>query len=92
MLWIGLFVLMVIREPIMMVPLLRQRFRALSAATLVCALIALAISYVGMLQLGPVGAVIGILTGEACYGLAVIVMAWREVRRDDDYAIREARS
>ena len=28
-LWIGLFVLMVIREPIMMVPLLRQRFRAL---------------------------------------------------------------
>ena len=75
-----------------MVPLLRQRFRALSAATLVCALIALAISYVGMLQLGPVGAVIGILTGEACYGLAVIVMAWREVRRDDDYAIREARS
>lgn len=91
-LWIGLFVLMVIREPIMMVPLLRQRFRALSAATLVCALIALAISYVGMLQLGPVGAVIGILTGEACYGLAVIVMAWREVRRDDDYAIREARS
>lgn len=91
-LWIGLFVLMVIREPIMMVPLLRQRFRALSAATLVCALIALAISYVGMLRLGPVGAVIGILTGEACYGLAVIVMAWREVRRDDDYAIREARS
>lgn len=91
-LWIGLFVLMVIREPIMMVPLLRQRFRALSAATLACALIALAISYVGMLQLGPVGAVIGILTGEACYGLAVIVMAWREVRRDDDYAIREARS
>jgi len=91
-LWIGLFVLMVIREPIMMVPLLRQRFRALSAATLVCALIALAISYVGMLQLGPVGAVIGILAGEACYGLAVIVMAWREVRRDDDYAIREARS
>ena len=91
-LWIGLFVLMVIREPIMMVPLLRQRFRALSAATLVCALIALAISYVGMLQLGPIGAVIGILTGEACYGLAVIVMAWREVRRDDDYAIREARS
>lgn len=91
-LWIGLFVLMVIREPIMMVPLLRQRFRALSAATLVCALIALAISYVGMLQLGPVGAVIGILTGEACYGLAVIVMAWREARRDDDYAIREARS
>lgn len=91
-LWIGLFVLMVIREPIMMVPLLRQRFRALSAATLVCALIALAISYVGMLQLGPVGAVIGILTGEACYGLAVIVMAWREVRRDDDYAVREARS
>lgn len=91
-LWIGLFVLMVIREPIMMVPLLRQRFRALSAATLFCALIALAISYVGMLQLGPIGAVIGILVGEACYGLAVLVMAWREVRRDDGYAIREARS
>ncbi|CAB3903233.1 capsular biosynthesis protein [Achromobacter deleyi] len=91
-LWIGLFVLMVIREPIMMVPLLRQRFRALSAATLVCALIALAISYVGMLQLGPIGAVIGILTGEACYGLAVIVMAWREVRRDDGDAFPSYRT
>ncbi len=83
-LWTGLFVLMVIREPIMMVPLLRQRFRALSAGTLVCALIALAISYAGMLKFGPVGAAIGIVAGEACYGLAVAVMAWREVRRDDD--------
>ncbi|KCB44327.1 polysaccharide biosynthesis protein [Bordetella hinzii 5132] len=81
-LWTGLFVLMVIREPIMMVPLLRQRFRALSAGTLVCALIALSTSYIGMLKLGPVGAAAGILVGEACYGLAVAVMAWREVRRD----------
>lgn len=85
-LWTGLFVLMVIREPIMMVPLLRQRFRALSAGTLVCALIALGTSYIGMLKLGPIGAAAGILVGEACYGLAVAVMAWREVRRDEGMA------
>lgn len=81
-LWIGLFVLMVIREPVMMVPLLRQRFRALSACTLVCALIALATSYGCMLRFGPVGAALGIVVGEACYGLAVAVLAWGEVRRD----------
>ncbi|AZY53350.1 lipopolysaccharide biosynthesis protein [Bordetella avium] len=77
-LWCGLFILMVMREPVMMIAVLRQRFRALSGATLACALLALAISYVGMRLWGPMGAAIGILVGEACFCAAVGMLVWRE--------------
>jgi len=85
-LWCALFILMVMREPVMMVAVLRQRFRALSGATLACAIISLGISYAAMLQVGPMGAAIGILVGEACYCATVIVLVLREARKDGQAA------
>ncbi|OZI30204.1 capsular biosynthesis protein [Bordetella genomosp. 10] len=82
-LWCALFILMVMREPVMMVAVLRQRFQALSGAALACAILSLGISYAAMLQVGPMGAAIGILAGEACYCASVIVLVLREVRKDD---------
>lgn len=80
--WIALFVLMVLREPVMMLLVVRQRFRVLSGSALICALLALGVSYAGMLAWGPVGAAIGIVAGEACYGVVVGWLAWREARAD----------
>ncbi|AOY91514.1 capsular biosynthesis protein [Cupriavidus sp. USMAA2-4] len=81
-LWSVLFLLMVMREPPTLVVVLRQRFRLLTMTTLVCAVLSLACSYLGMLRLGPMGAVIGILVGEVGCCVAVGVLAWREVRAD----------
>lgn len=79
-LWCGLFLLMVMREPPMLLVVLRGRFRLLTSATLVCAVLSLVSSFVGMRQLGPMGAIIGILVGEVGCCVAVGVLAWREVR------------
>lgn len=82
-LWCGLFILMVMREPVMMIAVLRQRFRILSGATFVSAVVSLSVSYVAMLHLGPVGAAIGIVVGEVLYCSAVLVLVLHEVRKDD---------
>ncbi len=77
-LWSALFLLSVMREPVMLIPVLRQRFKTLTVGTLGCAVLALVISYFGMLAWGPMGAIVGILAGEFCYCVVVTVLALRE--------------
>ncbi|RXN87009.1 capsular biosynthesis protein [Achromobacter aloeverae] len=80
--WIGVFLVMVMREPITQLLVLRQRFRTLMAASLASAVVALTISYLGMTQFGTRGAPIGILVGEVLNLIAALWMVRREIRID----------
>jgi O-antigen/teichoic acid export membrane protein len=81
-LWSAIFLIMALREPAMLVSVLRQRFRILAATAGVCSVFALAISYVCMQAYGAVGAPLGILAGEVAYFFIAIALALVEVRRD----------
>jgi len=81
--WIAVFLVMVVREPITQLLVLRQRFRMLMAASLVSALVALTISYIGMAQFGTRGAPVGILVGEALNFIAALWMVRREIRNEN---------
>ena len=79
-LWSVIFMMMVVRDPLMLLTVLRQRFRMLTAATLVCAVISLLVSYWCMQRLGVTGALIGIIAGELCYLGAVLGLALHGAR------------
>jgi len=81
-LWSCIFLIMALREPIMLVSVMRQHFRILAATAGVCSVIALAASYVCMQAWGAPGAPFGILIGEVAYFTVAIVLALVEVRRD----------
>ncbi|MDB5969092.1 MAG: capsular biosynthesis protein [Hydrocarboniphaga sp.] len=80
-LWSAIFLLMVMRDQLIYLPLIRSRFRALSLSTLACALASIAVSYAAMRQYGQVGALFGTLSGEVLNLIAVGALCWREVRR-----------
>jgi len=82
-LWSLIFLTTVVRDPIMYIAVLRERFRILSVLTLACAVTALSISYVGMLHIGETGALVGILAGELLNLAGVIALTWHELRRTD---------
>ena len=80
-LWSAIFLLMVIRDQLIYLPLIRSRFRALSLLTLACALASIAVSYVAMRHYGQIGALFGTLSGEVLNLAAVCTLCWLEVRR-----------
>lgn len=84
--WSGIFMLMVMRDPLILLAVLRQRFRALSAITSISAVLSLGISYLCMRQLGVTGALIGIMAGEAFNLVAMGGLAWHEARRSENDA------
>lgn len=81
-LWSGIFLIMALREPAMLVSVMRQRFRILAATAGACSVFALATSYLCMQAYGAVGAPLGILAGEIAYFFIAIALALVEVRRD----------
>jgi O-antigen/teichoic acid export membrane protein len=81
-LWSAIFVVMALREPVMLVSVMRQRFRILAVTAGACSVFALAISYLCMRAYGAPGAPLGILAGEIAYFLIAIGLALREVRHD----------
>jgi O-antigen/teichoic acid export membrane protein len=81
-LWSAIFLLMVIRDQLIYLPLVRARFRALSLLTLACALASIAVSYIAMRQYGQIGALFGTLAGEVLNLIAVGGLCWQEARRD----------
>lgn len=84
--WIAIFLVMVIRDPLTQLMVLRQRFRVLMYISLACAAVALTTSYVGMLYLDTRGALVGILVGEVLNVIAVLWLIRDEIRRDTDPA------
>ncbi|WP_205962820.1 lipopolysaccharide biosynthesis protein [Pararobbsia silviterrae] len=89
-LWCLLFVLMVMREPPMLLIMLRQRFRMLTSTTLICAVLSLVCSFIGMRHLGAMGAIIGIIVGEIGCCLQIVILAWIEVRVSEREAAQPA--
>lgn len=83
-LWCAVVLMSALREPLTQLLVVRRRFRLLTAITFSCALVALTISYFGMLQLGTWGALLGILVGETVNLLATCWFAWRETNLDRD--------
>ena len=81
MLWSLAFLVMVIRDQLLYLLVVRGRFRFLTSLALVSALISLTISYFGMLQFGTVGALLGLLTGEIINVTGIILLSFRETRR-----------
>ena len=81
-LWSVVFVLMVCRDQLIYLLVARGRFRPLAALTLASALLSLCVSYVCMLHIGLVGALIGILVGELFNVAGITILSYRESRHD----------
>lgn len=78
-LWSAVFVLMVMRDQLIYLLVARQRFRTLAALSTFSAVLSLMVSYVGMQHFGVVGAVFGLLVGEALSLAGVVLLSLREV-------------
>ena len=79
-LWAGIFGLMVVRDQLIFLPVLRERFRVLAGLSCACACIAVALSYPAMQRWGAGGALAGMLTGEALNIFGIALLALREAR------------
>ena len=82
-LWSVVFVLMVCRDQLIHLLVVRARFHMLASLTLATAVVSLTVSYVCMLRLGVVGALIGVLVGKSINVVGIAGLSYREVRRDD---------
>lgn len=76
--WSGIFLLTVVRDQLIYLLVVRERFKALTALSLVSAIVSLATSYWGMVHYAEVGALMGMLLGEIVNLTGVIVMVVRE--------------
>jgi len=81
-LWSVVFVLMVCRDQLIHFPVVRGRFHTLAILTLATAVVSLTVSYVLMLRLGVVGALIGVLVGELINVVGIARLAFRESQRE----------
>ncbi len=79
-LWAGIFGLMVVRDQLQFLLVLRERFRTLAVLSLCSAGLAVALSYPAMLHLGAGGALVGMLAGEVLNIAGIAFLARREVR------------
>ncbi len=78
-LWGLAFLPMVVRDQLLFLLVARQRFRQLTALVLFAAVVSLATGYVGMQQLGVLGAPLGVFTGELIGLAGVIVLSLRQL-------------
>jgi len=81
-LWSVIFVLMVCRDQLIHLLVVRQRFRTLASLTLACAVLSLMVSYYAMLRIGVAGALVGVLVGELINVLGILGLSYRESGRD----------
>jgi O-antigen/teichoic acid export membrane protein len=81
-LWSAIFLLMIFRDQLLFLPLARARYRSLTILTLGCAAISLTVSYLTMLKLGTLGALVGVLTGESINVAGLIAMSIIEMNRE----------
>lgn len=86
-LWSGVFVLMVMRDQLIYLLVARQRFRILAALSALSAVVSLMVSYVGMQHFGVVGAVLGLLVGEALSLAGIVLLSLRELAQPAPAAI-----
>lgn len=77
-LWAAIFFIKALRDPPMLLLMMRQRFRILTFSSLVCAVLSLLLSYTFMQTYGAVGALWGVLAGEVLSLLTTLYFSWRE--------------
>ena len=80
-LWSLAFVLMVVRDQLIYLLVVRGRFRFLTSLALLTAVISLTISYFGMLRFGTAGALLGMLAGEIINLTGIVLLSFREAAR-----------
>lgn len=79
-LWSASFMLMAVNQQLVYLPIVRERFHSLTALTLLCALLALAVSFWGLHRFGGAGAPLGILIGELVNAIGIVLLCLRETR------------
>ena len=80
-LWSLAFLVMVVRDQLIYLLVVRGRFRFLTSLALVTALLSLTISYLGMLRFGTMGALLGMLAGEIINVTGIVLLSFREAGR-----------
>lgn len=80
-LWSLAFLVMVVRDQLMYLLVVRERFRFMTLLTLASAIVSLAISYWGMLRFGTVGAPLGLLIGQLINVVGIVWLSMREAER-----------
>jgi O-antigen/teichoic acid export membrane protein len=78
-LWSGIFLLMGVRDQMLYLPAACGRYRIMAALTLATAVFSLVTCYVCMRIFGVVGALIGVLSGEAFNILGFVLLSLREI-------------
>jgi O-antigen/teichoic acid export membrane protein len=79
-LWGLAFLPMVVRDQLLYFLVARQRFHQLTSLAFVGAVISLAAGYLGMLQIGVLGAPLGVLVGELINLTGIVVLSLMQVR------------
>jgi O-antigen/teichoic acid export membrane protein len=78
-LWSAVFLLMAVRDQMLYLPAACGRYRIMAWLTLATAIISLVTCYVCVWQFGVVGALIGVLAGEAFNILGFVFLSLREI-------------
>jgi O-antigen/teichoic acid export membrane protein len=79
MLWSAVFLLMAVRDQMLYLPAACGRYRIMAWLTLATAILSLVTCYVCMRLFGVVGALVGVLTGEAFNILGFVFLSLREI-------------
>lgn len=86
--WFAVAMVMLLRDQLLYLLTVRQRFRSTTTLTLICAAVSFTVSYFGILHMGVQGALVGILVGELLNVGGLIVLSAIESRRHTDIAGR----
>jgi O-antigen/teichoic acid export membrane protein len=78
-LWSAVFLLMAVRDQMLYLPAACGRYRIMAWLTLATAILSLVTCYVCMRLFGVVGALVGVLTGEAFNILGFVFLSLREI-------------
>jgi len=79
--WLAIALVQVLRDQLIYFLVARAHFRLTSSITLVSAIVSFAVSLVAMHQLGVIGALLGLLTGEVLNVAGIIYFSVREARQ-----------
>jgi len=81
-LWSLIFILMIFRDQFLFLLLARTRYRPLTSLTFCSAVLSLTVSYLCLVRIGVVGALVGVMAGEILSVVGLVVMGIIEVQRE----------
>jgi O-antigen/teichoic acid export membrane protein len=81
--WSMIFLTIVVRDQLMYLLVVRERYKALAGLSFACAIMSLSIGYWGMLHYGEIGALLGMLIAEGVNLLGVLALIRVELNHPD---------